>query len=381
MKQIFAWLTILTLTLAACSSPKVTTPTTISSEITHIPTPSNSLQLTLTKTPSPTETETVTPGPSPTLNIQASLTAVYAAATSVQATADIEFGTSTPTTTEQTNMFATALEQTSIAEYGTPRPTPTPRPSATPEPNMRVMPTSDICRQTVDRTIALKKDLKFPEPFESGESSIRSPADFDVNRYFEVLPNLKLQKGYRMDYVYFRDDLGGKPFIYTNPASQPRLLTYEDFLKSNNYRVQTPRTYQSFPHESDYLEHIQADQSPQGYFQFVYLALTGGQFYLSWHALYDDTIILCDSSDLKRIEDSVNKFEISLPYLVSTSMRKLDLTPTVSLGEKTVSIRVVQFTKWGGFREMVYTIQRQFPHKLLNIEGNVLINYDCGIAF
>jgi hypothetical protein len=55
--------------------------------------------------------------------------------------------------------------------------------------------------------------------------------------------------------------------------------------------------------------------------------------------------------------------------------------PSVTIGEDTVEVRIVTFTKWGGFYRMTFTISREFPHYVLDVQQEILAPYNCGIAF
>jgi hypothetical protein len=60
---------------------------------------------------------------------------------------------------------------------------------------------------------------------------------------------------------------------------------------------------------------------------------------------------------------------------------ELDLEPRVELSGDVAVVRVVVFSKWGGFREETYTINQDFPHAILDYETKTLVPYDCGIMF
>jgi hypothetical protein len=113
---------------------------------------------------------------------------------------------------------------------------------------------------------------------------------------------LNIAPGYQLDYLYFLDHLGGKPVLYARPIDNAPFQTYEEFLQSYGEEISGESSYAALNHAYDYLDQIQIDGSPESYFQFIVLALLGDQFYLDWHGLYNDTMILCDSSDLARVD-------------------------------------------------------------------------------
>jgi len=42
---------------------------------------------------------------------------------------------------------------------------------------------------------------------------------------------------------------------------------------------------------------------------------------------------------------------------------------------------VVIFTKWGGFIEEIYTISREAPHRVLEIQNTTLLQYNSAVTF
>jgi hypothetical protein len=58
-----------------------------------------------------------------------------------------------------------------------------------------------------------------------------------------------------------------------------------------------------------------------------------------------------------------------------------DLEPAVVIGDQTVEVRFVTFTKWGGFYLTTSMLDRSSPHTILDVQKKNLIPYDCGIMF
>jgi hypothetical protein len=225
----------------------------------------------------------------------------------------------------------------------------------------------------------LKKGLKIPDHLYG--NPLRQDADFDVNEYFKVLTHLSLQPGYTLDYLYFSDGLGGKPLVYARKSAEMPFKSYDAYLKSVGESRSSEASYTPLKNDTDYLKKIQIDGSEEGYYQYIILALLGDQFYLGWHGNYNDTRVLCDSGDIKLINNDLGGFNIKLPQDVADLSKTIDYKPRVLSGTQTVAVRLVTFSKWGGFIENVYVIDRQKPYKSISIKHIDLIKYNCGIAF
>lgn len=266
---------------------------------------------------------------------------------------------------------------------------PTPRPS--PTATQAHVPTSSIqdpsaislsneCRRVVDGLRNLVDGLGVPEHLTS-ENPVRQATDFDPNSYFQVLTHLKMAAGYKLDFLYFSDELGGMPLVYARKSNSAPFSSYNDFLKSFGEEVSNERSYGTLRHNYDYLEKIQIDRTPESYFEYTTLALLGDQFYLVWHANYNDTRILCDISDVAIIRGELEGLNTQFPQTVEDQIDEIEFEPAVIIQEETVTVRFVSFTKWGGFFENVYVMDINNPMKLLDVKFNPLIQYDCGFLF
>lgn len=202
------------------------------------------------------------------------------------------------------------------------------------------------------------------------ETGIKQGGEFDVNDYFTVLPHLSMEEGYVLDYVYPVDFLGSAPVLYVRPQDQAPYTLAEDVPQDDN--------------SWDYREHLVVEDVEQGYFEEAALSLIDRQFYLVWHANYNDTDIVCNKAALDAIIRDVNDGEFGMAFDLSQQSKARgiqEIEPLVKLTEDTALVEMVIFTKWGGFFRQTYTISRSFPHRILDVKEENLVPYDCGIMF
>jgi len=224
------------------------------------------------------------------------------------------------------------------------------------------------CRLTMDALSALIGGLELPANFQA-KNPVKTGGEFDVMKYFSVLDHLSMQPGYALDYIYHYDGMGGYPLLYVRPASQPPLTTEADLPAGFN--------------RSGYLDYIQTDDTPDGYFQFVVLAMMGNQFYKLFQINNNDSEIVCTKANVRHIVSGLNGDfgnRISLVSWVRAFLLK-DISPSVNIGEQSVEVRLVTFTLWGGFYEQAYTINRAIPHTIQDVQKKNLVPYDCGVMF
>ena len=194
--------------------------------------------------------------------------------------------------------------------------------------------------------------------------------ELDVNQYFTVLTHISMQDGYLLDYVYISESLVGSPLLYARLESQDPYASMEDVPEN----TQLP----------DFHEYLEVEDMEQGYFEFVVLNTMANQFYLDWHALYNDAEIVCNSDEVKAIITDIsdgsfgNALDIS-GQVKARAMRNIE--PSVQLTGDNAIVEVIIFTKWGGFYRQTYTISRSFPHTIVDLKSENIVLYDCGVAF
>jgi hypothetical protein len=228
--------------------------------------------------------------------------------------------------------------------------------------------TISTCRSTLDAMSALTGRWEIPTNFQT-ENPVKRGTEFDVMEYFNVLDHLSIQPGYVLDYVYHFDGMGGYPVLYVRPLSQPPYATEADLTAAGN--------------TTEYMDYIQTDDTPESYFQFMTLEMIGNQFYLFWHANYSDSQIVCDKSNIASIVASLNGdfgFRISPIARIRAALLK-DVSPSINIGEQTVEIRFVTFTRWGGFYQETYSLSRSLPHVIQDVQEVNLVPYECGVLF
>jgi hypothetical protein len=228
--------------------------------------------------------------------------------------------------------------------------------------------TVSACGEYLKGMQALTGGLEIPPNFRT-ENFAKVGGEFNVMKYFTVLDHLSMKPGYVLDYVYHYDGMGGYPVLYPRIASQPPYATEADLSAAGKL--------------PDYLDYVQVEDTPEGYFQFVVLATMGNRFYLFWHAGYNDRQIVCDKAGVADIVSSLNGDfgnPISPSARVQASLLK-GVEPAVSVTDQTVEVQFVTFTRWGGFYLNTYTISRLAPHIIQKDQEENLVPYECGVMF
>jgi len=230
--------------------------------------------------------------------------------------------------------------------------------------------TSDMgCHETIAAVNALWNGLTLPQYF-AQENPAKQGGEFDPNRYFEAFSHLRMQDGYVLDFVYHQDGMGGYPLLYGRPVDQAPYVNETE--------------YAAAPDQPDYLTFVLPQDSPEGYFEYAAFAVLANQFYLDWHANYNDWQVLCGQDDVEAIIqslDSKDAFGIPLTAKQKGQARAIeDPQPSVELTDETAIVKMLVFTKWGGFYRRTLTISR-VDHSIVDEQDESLVEYDCGIMF
>ncbi len=144
-----------------------------------------------------------------------------------------------------------------------------------------------------------------------------------------------MEEGYDLDRVYCYHRIGGLPFLHARTHDAIPYPTFKDYVDAESERgpggllgltkwitgnmsivlsaAESSRAKRSKP---GYLDYVKTDGTPEGFFQWVLLMLTGNQFYIAWHANYNDLQVICDKSVTSR-----------LPQEIQAKVNALDLAP------------------------------------------------------
>ena len=207
-------------------------------------------------------------------------------------------------------------------------------------------------------------------PRHLSDTGKKQGGEFDVNQYFDVLTHLSMREGYALDYVYQNDDLGGYPLLYARPLDQTSYASPADIPLNAE-----------LPDFHDYLE---VEDVEQGYFEYVVMDIMARQFYLFWHANYNDTEVVCNRQEVNDIVERVSSgdFGYAMDPGQQTKARAMrNIEPIVNLKGDIATVEFITFTKWGGFYRETYTINRSFPHTIIDVKQQNIVPYDCGVMF
>ena len=202
------------------------------------------------------------------------------------------------------------------------------------------------------------------------DTGIKRGDEFEVNQYFTVLDHVSMREGYTLDYVYVNESLGGFPLLYARLESQTPYGSMKDIPEN----TQLP----------DFREYLEVRDVEQGYFEYVVLNTMANQFYLDWHALYNDIEIVCNKDEVNAIVADISDGSFGNPLDISGQVKARamnNIEPVVQLIGDNATVEVITFTKWGGFYRQSYTISRSFPHTIIDTQSENIVPYDCGIMF
>lgn len=223
------------------------------------------------------------------------------------------------------------------------------------------------CASTVQALYTLRQGLVTPGNLLT-ENPVEDGTEFDPNAYFKVFTHLSMQAGYSLDFVYSFSSMGGYPTLFAVPQEMGKLRSWADVPAGMDY----------------YLYHVQVDDTPEGFLQYAILSSTAEQFYLHWHANYNDLQIVCNQKALKDLVKAIQHGDYGqmlTPEAYKQALANQGVEPTVTLSAQTVEVRLVTFTKWGGFYRTTYIFDRAFPHVIRDAQQEPLAPYNCGIVF
>lgn len=191
--------------------------------------------------------------------------------------------------------------------------------------------------------------------------------NFKTADYFSILKNISLEETWQLGFVYCRDDGGAAPILIAYRSEEEQKTLGDKITK--DYR--SSKIYGN----EEYWPHVKVNGTEDGFFEYVVLSILGSQFSLNSRANYNDIEIVCTKPAIQAIVKVTKPDERFIKQA-----QFVDPTPSVTLDEKQAIVRIVIFTKWGGFIERKYHISLQFPHKIKKIKAKTLAKFNCGVV-
>jgi hypothetical protein len=214
-------------------------------------------------------------------------------------------------------------------------------------------------QQNIDMLNQLYQSQMIPDHLRAEPSDVTG-VEFELMQIFEFLDHLSMLPGYQLAYSYdYQSSFEWHPILYA--CESPFYGTPD----STNC-------------QKDGLGYVVADGSELGYLQWLLLHEMGDQFYLFGYVAYDDKLLVSTEEALDAI---LLQIEDSLDAQQKNRAELIDPMPRVVVGDEMVTIRVVWFTKFGGFFETHYQVNTNYPHTTAELETNLLLEYDCGIIY
>ena len=234
-------------------------------------------------------------------------------------------------------------------------------------------------QEDIDQIKKLYSSQSIPQHLLNEEAVLQGD-EFDIGTAMEILDHLSMAESYQLAYVYKYDPMGSYPVLYARLEDNP------PFASLKEYSLAHPECFQSSekPPHCSYQQWIETDGSEIGYLQFVLLNEMGRQFYLNWHANYNDTTLIATENALDQILTQLLNSDFGYPIddQQKEEIKKLvHPAPEVVIGTEFVTLRMVYFTKWGGFFEVQYKLNKDFPHIIQENKSRNLFDYNCGILF
>ena len=214
-----------------------------------------------------------------------------------------------------------------------------------------------------------------PEHLMDSSEAVLDGTEFDVMEELSALPNVELEDGWILDYVYHWDGMGGYPMLYARPETMARFLSQADMQQAIQAGTVTAEQL-AVP------QRLRPDGTPESYLQVAAFLTMADHFYLVWHSLVRDHTVVCSRATLERaIGYMEGGFCQAADATTLDAAWHLDVNPTVTESADRVDIGYVVFTKWGGFLSNELALRTAAPHEILTQTDSTLVLFDCGVMY
>jgi len=261
---------------------------------------------------------------------------------------------------------------------------------------------------------------------ESGE--VIDPKTFSINHYMNLFCNLRKDTNIVFKVKYLDTFSAGRPYIYTgNKQFDLDKYLYQEAVKSSSYsvytgiaikegaRIKLPKLipnserseyvklhndtmivdeeyYSRFTTDKLYkflndsinraCNHIQPEETEEGYLQYLFFHVMGEQFALKWHALYEEKSIISSTEQVKQFVKDYrgNKmFETSNKEL--RKMLKVNPIPAILFDSENCIITWYEIETHNGIYERTYKISRFAPYRVRQIKEKELVTISMNFVY
>jgi hypothetical protein len=218
------------------------------------------------------------------------------------------------------------------------------------------------------RNIRKIQEMEIPGHLLSREP-VKTGHEFDPNAYLDILTHLSLQGGYILDFAYdYHEGLGGHPCLYARPADDTPFDSMDQ--------------HQAWEQKHNVSDYLVADGTPESFFELVVFREVANQFYLYWHAAYNDLRIITAKEEIEKIVLTLNDIgPVKFDPVQAKVALALDPEPKIELTDTSAGVIYCTFTQWGGFSIHQEVFSKVHPHLLLCSEVLQTAKYNCGIVF
>jgi hypothetical protein len=199
----------------------------------------------------------------------------------------------------------------------------------------------------------------------------KTEEEFDINSYFSVLPDLSMDDGYILDYVYFFNWEKGYPIIYVRQKNQQpykNVKEYYEYYKYLNNNNKLENTYDFvtwiMDQESGVFENkIRINGTKEGFFEYAVLQLTGADFFKTENNNWlDKKIIICYPD---KISEKLDLSSSWWPPDLIQKARSLEYQPLVEFQKDRVDVSLIYFEVYGRVFKAKFTFKREYPHTII----------------
>lgn len=195
---------------------------------------------------------------------------------------------------------------------------------------------------------------------------------FKLQDYYSLFNKIKIEKGWKIQFFYHYDGMGGWPFFIALREDQ----TFEKIFKDNP----DSRAVQKYADSIPLTDHLIVDPSSMGYFQYLVFLIKGSNFALHWHSGYSHLDLLCSKKACSEMAAQNSDF-IKFSKEEKQKLKTLQPEPVFEETADTCYVQLHYFNPWLGVAKRKYAVSRKFPHRVRYGAEEVLMPYSCGIRY
>jgi hypothetical protein len=208
---------------------------------------------------------------------------------------------------------------------------------------------------------------------------------FNIDIYIKKFDKLYFNQYMKYDVYYYSDGFGARPYLIATQRNQTLdSIANISFKKSKKSYWQEKLLIHNFISDSCSRAryYIIPENSVDGYLQYIFFSTMGEQFSLSWHAKYNEALIICSENKISEIISDLTRNKLFIANVYSlNNLKGIQTEPIVEKQDNQYKITWIEYWTHSGIYRCTYSIETNPPYRITKLESEMLVEIETAFFY